>query len=361
MLPAGATPNAISPAKGFLTSWNNKQAPGFGASDGQWSYGPVHRSQPLDDRILDAKKGDGKVGLVELVNAMGDAGTVDLRGDKVLPLMLDVLGDQGDPQLADAIQKLRAWHASGAHRRDRDGDGTYEHRDAVEIMDAWWDPALERAFGPVLKGAFDDVPLAHDDANRTGHVGSAFQSGWYGQLHKDLRTVLGRSVQGRFANRYCGFGDLPSCREALRVSLLDALENLQESEQPPPEERDEIRFAAVGIQGQPAMDWQNRPTFQQVLEFGGLCPGQESRPGIHHVGTDGPDLIEGTPFADVICGGAGADDLRGREGADLLLGGDGKDVIRGGPGNDDLRGGSGTDVCIGGTGKDSFSSCETRR
>lgn len=30
---------------------------------------------------------------------------------------------------------------------------------------------------------------------------------------------------------------------------------------------DDIQFLAVGIVGQPAIDWQNRPTFQQVVEF----------------------------------------------------------------------------------------------
>jgi hypothetical protein len=30
---------------------------------------------------------------------------------------------------------------------------------------------------------------------------------------------------------------------------------------------DDIQFEAVGIVGQPAIDWQHRPTFQQVAEF----------------------------------------------------------------------------------------------
>jgi hypothetical protein len=30
---------------------------------------------------------------------------------------------------------------------------------------------------------------------------------------------------------------------------------------------DDIQFASVGIVGQPAIDWQNRPTFQQVAQF----------------------------------------------------------------------------------------------
>ena len=30
---------------------------------------------------------------------------------------------------------------------------------------------------------------------------------------------------------------------------------------------DAIQFRALGIVGQPAIDWQNRPTFQQVVQF----------------------------------------------------------------------------------------------
>ena len=30
---------------------------------------------------------------------------------------------------------------------------------------------------------------------------------------------------------------------------------------------DDIQFASIDIVGQPAIDWQNRPTFQQVAQF----------------------------------------------------------------------------------------------
>ena len=30
---------------------------------------------------------------------------------------------------------------------------------------------------------------------------------------------------------------------------------------------DAIQFRALGVLGQPSIDWQNRPTFQQVAEF----------------------------------------------------------------------------------------------
>ena len=32
-------------------------------------------------------------------------------------------------------------------------------------------------------------------------------------------------------------------------------------------EFDSIGFRALGLVGQPNIDWQNRPTFQQVVEF----------------------------------------------------------------------------------------------
>jgi hypothetical protein len=30
---------------------------------------------------------------------------------------------------------------------------------------------------------------------------------------------------------------------------------------------DQIQFSTVGVIGQPPIPWQNRPTFQQVIEF----------------------------------------------------------------------------------------------
>jgi hypothetical protein len=32
---------------------------------------------------------------------------------------------------------------------------------------------------------------------------------------------------------------------------------------------DAIAFRVLGLLGQPSLDWQNRPTFQQVVEFSG--------------------------------------------------------------------------------------------
>jgi acyl-homoserine lactone acylase PvdQ len=266
------TPKEIARDKKYITSWNNKQAPGFRSADDNWGFASVDRVQPLDDRIDAASPGG--VSLVELVKAMEDAATVDLRGDKVLPVMLDVIGDPGTERLRDAVELLNDWSTTGAHRRDLDLNDEYDDHSAVALMDEWWERALEAIFEPVLGEAFDDVPYTHDDHSGLDGNGSSWNDGWYGHVHKDLRSVLGLPVQGAFSRQYCGDGaGLAACRAGLLESLDQAVAALEDEYGPDPddweadEEADQIRYTAVGIQGQDPMQWQNRPTFQQVLEF----------------------------------------------------------------------------------------------
>ncbi|MGH2730930.1 MAG: penicillin acylase family protein [Actinomycetota bacterium] len=265
------TPHDVSPKKGYITSWNNKQAPGFRASDGQFGYGPVHRVLPLNDGIESHIQRNNKLALVDLVNIMGNAATVDLRGYAVLPTMLKALGKQKDDAAKQAVALLKEWIASGAHRRDRDGDGSYDHSAAVALMDEWWPRALEVIFGPVLGDAYEAIPTGLDD--RPGPVGSAYISGLYGHVHKDLRNVLDQRVKGAFSRKYCGKGKLGACRDALAQSLADSIAALTEEFGADPatwdvdEAAEMIQYVAVGVQGQDPMRWQNRPTFQQVVEF----------------------------------------------------------------------------------------------
>lgn len=85
-------------------------------------------------------------------------------------------------------------------------------------------------------------------------------------------------------------------------------------------------------------------------------------------GSNGNDLILGSPRADTIdgrqggdciLGGGDNDILRGHVGNDVLLGGPGNDILYGNQNNDTLIGGEGYDICYGGGGSDSFDpSCE---
>jgi Ca2+-binding RTX toxin-like protein len=66
------------------------------------------------------------------------------------------------------------------------------------------------------------------------------------------------------------------------------------------------------------------------------------------VGTEGDDVIHGTPARDVIWGGGGDDVIFGSLGNDLICGGPGSDIIHGGRGNDVVDGGAGSDDQVNG-------------
>ena len=288
----------------YITSWNNKQAPGFRASEAQYGYSSIYRSDSLDERIQPEIAGAGKMDLPELVDAMEDAGTVDLRGSQVLPWMLDVIesGPGAPADLADEVALLRDWIANGAHRRDRDQSGAYDEARAVELMDAWWDPpgdplttpadpegVLEAVFRPPLG---DDLfkklrsQLAYDNPpnNKGQHLGSAYQDGWWGQFEKDLRNVLGEPGDGAHSRKYCGApdqnteGTLATCRDVLVESLRDAVPFTPAQLYPDDGNCtftnmqmcwDETRFRTVGAVGVDAVHWINRPTWQQVVQIQG--------------------------------------------------------------------------------------------
>jgi acyl-homoserine lactone acylase PvdQ len=268
-LPFAQLPKDQDPAKGYITSWNNAQAPGWNSADAELSYGPLHRSQPLDDRI----QPDASITATELVQAMEDAGTVDLRGDKLVPVLAQLLGPgpTGNANADLGLSVLTAWNAAGAHRRDLDDDGAYDHAAAVALMDAWWTPLTDTVFATLGSAARATMPLGRHDA--PGPVGSAFISGWYGIVHKDLRGVIAGAPVAPFSRLYCGDGVLAACRTAVTNSLAAAVQGLVTQFGSNPnswgadEAGDRVRFAAAGTASVPDMDWVNRPTFQQVVEF----------------------------------------------------------------------------------------------
>jgi hypothetical protein len=290
----------------YITSWNNKQAPGYRAADDNFGFGSVYRSEPLDEGIEAAlAKADGspgKMNLTDLIDAMEEAGTVDLRAREILPYMLDIVGNPGGP-LGDAVDTLTAWYdsgsTSGAHRRDTDQDKVYEDADAVQLMDAWWPRALEAVFKPVLgDDLYNSILVGQDNTpnNHGDHLGSAYQGGWYGYLDKDLRAMLqkegmlsGPPVVGKFSRIYCGrgkFNGANGCQHALRNSLQDALGDsaadlYDENHNSNGTQRvsgcpasasdqwcfDSVAYRAVGGITVPPHHWINRPTFQQAVEI----------------------------------------------------------------------------------------------
>ena len=290
-LDAGGHPQSVNPSTGFLVSWNNKQAPGWASADNQWGYGAIYRSLTLSDRVRALIAHGGKVTPASLTGAMMDAATVDVRGAYLLPLALDVIGRDGlTGEDAAAYDALKAWTDAGAHRLDADRSGGYEHQPAIALFDTWWEPKAAGAKGSfslpkdVLRGTLGDLvdalPKGLDDHPRQG-IGSAWNGvPWYGYVSKDLRQVLHRPVQGRYSRTYCGGGSLAGCRADLRASLHRAVAATLAAQNVSAVSKltydkgiDAIRPVTAGVVGVRPIDWQNRPTFQQVVSFGGGQPG----------------------------------------------------------------------------------------
>ncbi|UQA96317.1 penicillin acylase family protein [Streptomyces halobius] len=268
----------------YYISWNNKQATNYDSAG--FGNGSVHRGSLLDDRVR-ALTEEGGVTRASLTRAMSEAAVTDLRGEDVLPELLRVLRSKplADPTLRAAVQRLEAWQEEGAQRRETAaGSHTYTHPDAVRLMDAWWPLLIEGVFKPGLGGELYDAlrtNLAIDEAPSAGHgptgshAGSAFQYGWWSYADKDLRAVLGDRVDGPLAAPYCGNGRLSACRDTLLATLRQANGKTAERVYPGDDScragdqwcADAIIHRAVGGLTHDTVSWQNRPTYQQVVEF----------------------------------------------------------------------------------------------
>jgi len=279
-------PNAINPD--FLVSWNNKQAPNWSAADDVYSYGAVHRMQLIRNFIEADIAGGKKMGVEQLISAMDEAATQDIRTVEVWPIIKQVLGTPSSPQLQEAVAKLDNWYQAGGHRRDLNNTdiskpGTYQNNEAITIIDAWWPKLLEAEFKPSLGSAgiaaLQSMHSFGDPFPGGSPSAPSFFEGWYGYVSKDLRDLLAANGQGTtplgaFKKIYCGKGSLEACRSALQGSLQEALSvtpqeiyghgacagNAQASC------FDMNRWTSASAASIPPFPFQNRPTFQQVVE-----------------------------------------------------------------------------------------------
>ncbi|MFH8290687.1 penicillin acylase family protein [Streptomyces sp. NPDC018059] len=280
--PPAEHPHSVN--QDYYISWNNKQAKDF--STAGFGVSAVHRGDLLDGRVRKLTE-EGGVTRASLTRAMSEAAVTDLRGEQVLPELLKVVRSKPvtDPRLAKAVQQLEAWRKAGAQRNQTAaGSKAYAHPDAVRVMDAWWPLLIEAEFKPGLgKELYDALTaqLATDEAPSAGHgptgahAGSAFQYGWWGYADKDLRKVLGQPVKGEPAHTYCGDGKLDACRDALLTTLAQAVAKPAAEVYPGDDAckagdqwcADAIIHRALGGITHKSVQWQNRPTYQQVVEF----------------------------------------------------------------------------------------------
>ncbi|MET8859936.1 penicillin acylase family protein [Streptomyces sp. NPDC004579] len=280
--PASAHPNSVD--QDYYISWNNKQAKDY--TTASWGDGSVHRGDLLEDRVSKLVAAGG-VTRSALVKAMADAALADLRAEDVLPGLLRVVNSSPvtDSTAAAAVSKLSAWVTAGAKRKETSsGSHTYADADAVRILDAWWPLLVKAEFQPGLGSdlytAFgNNLPV--DEAPSAGHgptgshAGSSFQYGWWSYVDKDIRKVLGEPVQGGLSQTYCGGGSLTACRDLLISSLKEAAGKTAATVYPGDDQcsagdqwcADSIVQRTLGGIKHGKITWQNRPTFQQVVEY----------------------------------------------------------------------------------------------
>ena len=272
-IPFAAHARGINPPAGTILNWNNRPAANVGAADSNFAYGSVHRNDLLRAAVAGRKKHT----LVTLTGAMNRAATQDLRVTRVWPVIRDVLrtGSAPSARAEAAAGLLDSWQASGSSRLDRELDGKVDDPGAA-VMDVAWPGLADAVMSPVLGPLVTQFAALHGRSDDAGPGGSAYISGWYGYVEKDLRSLLGREVRGPFSRRYCGAGVLASCREALWAALDAAAAELQKAQGLAPSSwradatAERILFTSGVLPD--TMRWTNRPTFQQLMSFSGHRP-----------------------------------------------------------------------------------------
>jgi len=244
-------PHDVRGPHALLLNWNNRSAPGFMHGDDE-PFGSAHRVELFDQWPRHPT-------LADTVSVMNRAATEDVRSP-VWPVVSRVLRTGPAPSaLADrTVAVLDEWIARDAPRLDADLDGDYDDAGPV-IMDALWRPVAEAVVRPVFGDLTEDV-----DGVR-GLSGAAGQS----IVDKDLRTLLGDPVRGRFNLSYCGGGSLDACRASLWAAVDQVAGELAAEQGPEPSSwtgtAARTRFTPGLIPD--TIRATNRPTFQQVLEL----------------------------------------------------------------------------------------------
>ncbi|HEY2298974.1 MAG TPA: penicillin acylase family protein, partial [Jatrophihabitans sp.] len=298
----------VDPRKGYLISWNNKPAPRFAAADDQYGYGQVFRSIMLVHQLKHQfALHHGHITRANVVDAMETAASQDLDAVTVLPLLQRYIGARHEPAgVRGMLAQLKRWQADGGHRiKATHKDTQYRHAAAIAITDQLMPNLVRAIFDRMLKAgglgaagstggastaAYRVLPMQFVNTPNSGgaHLGSSYDGGYESYLVSILQQLLGRHPRDGFhaglRAQLCHAG-LGSCRANINAALVKTYNQLVKANggrrnvaswrassaskaagQAMPR-FDAIQFQALGVVGQPAIDWQNRPTFQQVIQF----------------------------------------------------------------------------------------------
>jgi acyl-homoserine lactone acylase PvdQ len=265
---AAAHAQAINPPGGVILNWNNRPARGYPSADDEWTWGSVQRVDLLAAGIARRQKHT----LGSVVGAMNGAATQDLRLMRVWPVIRDVLvRGSGTAPAAAAAAQVDAWLATGGSRLDADLDGKVDAAGAA-VLDAAWPKLANAVFASVLDAELrQELERLVPNDPALEPTGSSAYSGWWSYVHKDLRTLLGRSVVGQYRTRFCGGGNVARCAASLWAAVGAAAAELAAAQGADPAAwradatKERVVFAP-GILTR-TMRGSNKPTFQQAISF----------------------------------------------------------------------------------------------
>jgi acyl-homoserine lactone acylase PvdQ len=274
-------PQGINPPSGQIVNWNNRPEAGYEAPDDNWALGALQRV----DLLLHNLGHGGHLTPARIVSAMNAAATQDVREMTIEPVLSKLLHGGKAPNRRDAtmLALLDAWHRHGGSRLDRtDPSGVGKITDpGAAIMDTSW-PLLADAWASSVLGSKLTAQFA-SFVSQYDLPPSGQYTGWHIYMDKDLRTLLGRHVRGRFSVRYCGAGNVRRCRRQL-WKAIDAAGNALTASQHTPDPsawrsdatRERITFVPGLLPF--TMRYANRPSgIQQVLSFSGHAPEDKGR------------------------------------------------------------------------------------
>ena len=278
------------------TNWNNKQAQGLPrAPTTNCGYGSIYRSQLLDDRDRSRGiTGKRKMTLPELIDAMEEAGTTDLRAHADLPLALQVVGSPRDP--AAAPPRSRSC-APGRRRRAPASTATATASTSTPTRSGSWTPGgrcgCEAQFKPrarrqgsttrcTARSTLDNAPNNHGE-----HLGSAYQDGWYGYVQQGpAHACSGSKVRGAVLARATAAAASSSALPRRRCeALADA-----------PRSRRATTTLYAGRRGLRGREEGERPV---VLRRGPPAPGRRRHPAADPLDQP-PDLPAGDRGAGAV-------------------------------------------------------------